>query len=403
MSWTPRPPTKEGQLRSAVTPPDGLDRSDASQDAVVAAFVLGWHVAELFHANVPGTTQRRQAGVDRLTGIGELDPLSQARLLLAQVRVDLGFVWQFGRSGQEPPDTGPVQALLEAQVRQPGQLRAAVAELHRKLLMALTAVDFRLGKAYGLGRALAQTALLPDARHPETFRRTFARFRLDNLLGWLADLRSAFPPHAAEAVSGSLQAWAAWSDAPTLRPAADEPGQAPARRHRRLYNRPVDWSAAPDRESVTRALRRQGQLWRALLSGERDGLDLLSTDDYLWAADQLLGHLRQLTVRFLRRFWITTIAVAAIVAAALVVVLVVHAASAVVAAVLAAAGAIGITWKGGASGLGRVLAQAQRPLWNSELDVAVANAVTWLPRERRTADRTATPADTGGTDELSRT
>jgi hypothetical protein len=164
----------------------------------------------------------------------------------------------------------------------------------------------------------------------------------------------------------------------------------------------VDWSAAPDRESVTRALHRQGQLWRAMLSGERDGLDLLSTDDYLWAADQLLGHLRRLTVRFLRRFWITTTAAAAILAAALVVVVVVRAASATVAAVLAAAGAIGITWKGAASGLGRVLAQAQRPLWDSELDVAVANAVTWLPRERRTADRTATPADAGGTDKLSR-
>jgi hypothetical protein len=259
-----------------VTPPEGPDRSDAARDAVVAAFVLGWHVAELFHANVPGTTQRRLAGVDRLTGIGELDPLSRARLLLAQVRVDLDLAWRFGCSGQEPPDTGPVQALLEAEVRQPGQLRGAVAELHRQLLMALTAADFRLGKAYGLGRALAQTALLPDAKHPETFRRTFDRFRLDNLLGWLADLRSAFPPHAAEAVSGSLQAWAAWSDAPILRPAVDDPGQASARRPRVPPAQPVDWSAGPDRESVIRALHRQGQLWRALLSGERDGLDLLS-------------------------------------------------------------------------------------------------------------------------------
>ena len=118
-----------------MTPPEDLDRSDAARDAVVAAFVLGWHVAELFHANVPGA-QRRPASVDRLTGIGELDPLSRARLLLAQVRVDLAFAWRFGRSGQEPPDIGPVQALLEADVRQPGQLRGAVAELHRQLLMA---------------------------------------------------------------------------------------------------------------------------------------------------------------------------------------------------------------------------------------------------------------------------
>ena len=53
-----------------------------------------------------------------------------------------------------------------------------MAELHRQLLMALTAADFRLGKAYGLGRAMAQTALMPDAKHPETYGRTFPRFRL---------------------------------------------------------------------------------------------------------------------------------------------------------------------------------------------------------------------------------
>jgi hypothetical protein len=142
---------------------------------------------------------------------------------------------------------------------------------------------------------------------------------------------------------------------------------------------------------VTRALHRQGQLWRAILSGEKDCLDLLSTDDYLWAADQLLGHLRRLTLRFLRRFWITTTAVAVILVAAIVTVSVVRAVSTVVAAVITAAGAVGLTWRGAASGLGRVLAQAQRPLWDSELDVAVANAVTWLPRERRVADRSAAP------------
>jgi len=183
-------------------------------------------------------------------------------------------------------------------------------------------------------------------------------------------------------------------------PAVNDPGRHWRGGPGRPPARPVDWSAASARESVTRALHHQGQLWRAVLSGERDGLHLLSTDDYLWAADQLLGHLRRLTVRFLRRFWITTTAVAAILVAALIVVVAVRAASAVVAAVLAAAGAIGITWKGAASGLGRVLAQAQRPLWDSELDVAVANAVTWLPQERRTADRTTTPAAADGTDEL---
>jgi hypothetical protein len=98
-------------------------------------------------------------------------------------------------------------------------------------------------------------------------------------------------------------------------------------------------------------------------------VDLLSSDDYLLAADQLLGHIRRLTLDLLRRFWIATVTVAAVLAAALVTVFTVRAASPVVAAVLTAAGAIGLSWKGAAAGLGRVLAQAQRPLWESELDV----------------------------------
>ena len=422
-------PTRSDTEATGTAPEAGAGSSatgpaNAARDGVISAFVLGWHMAELFHANVPRSVQRRQASPAKLAGVGELDPLSRARLLLAQVQADLRRAWRFDDSGQQPPDPSPIQSLLEAEVRPPGQLQAAVGALHRQLLVALTAADFRLGKAYGLGRALAETALLPDAKHPETFQRAFARFRLANLLGWLADLTSAFPPHAAEAVRGSIQAWAAWSEAPTLRPALDDqpratdaevdghaPGTTPTgarirpvlaprqaalgswlvRRPREPQARPVDWGSAPDRESVTRALHRQGQLWRAVLSGEKDCIDLLSTDDYLWAADQLLGHLRRLTLRFLRRFWITTTGVAVILAVAVVTVVVVRAVSTVVAAVLTAAGAIGLTWRGAASGLGRVLAQAQRPLWDSELDVAVANAVTRLPRERRAAGRSAAP------------
>jgi hypothetical protein len=400
------------------------DLADPARDSVIAAFVLGWHMAELFHADVPRSRQRRQARLDKLVGIGELDPLSQARLLLGQVQADVRRIWRLDDSAQELPDLSPVRSLLEAEVRQPGQLQVAVAELHQQLLVTMTVADFRLGKAYGLGRALAETALLPDARNPQTFQRLFARYRLANLVSWLADLKSIFPPHAAEAVRGSLQAWAAWSEAPALRPARDNrrrvsdaevdgqasgpasmsPPAAPSRR-RTIWSswwtrhssepqtRPVDWESPADCESVIRTLHRQGQLWRAILSGEKDGVDLLTADDYVRTADRLLGHLRRLTLGFLRRFWITTTAVALVLVAAIVTVLTVRAVSTTVAAVLTAAGAIGITWKGAASGLGRVLAQAQRPLWDSELDVAVANAITLMPRERRTADRPTAAKD----------
>jgi hypothetical protein len=362
-------------------------QADAAGHGVVAAFVLGWHLAELFHSNVPGSVRRRQASPEKLPGIGELDPLARARLLLAQIQVDLQRVWQLIDVDHQQPDPSPVQALLEAEARAPGQLRAAMAALHGELLVALTAADFRMGKAYGLGRALAETALLPDARNPQTFQQLLAPYRLATLLEWLADLKSVLPPHAAEAVRGSLPAWRAWSQDPILLPPLDErwqPWDRDARRPRLPQGRRVDWSSAADRESVTRALHRQGQLWRAVLSGEKDGLDLLSGDDYVRVADRLLGRLRGLLLKFLRRFWITTTALAGLGVAIIAALVFVHPASRLAAVVLTAAGAVGLTWKSAASGLGRVLGHVQRPLWESELDTAVANAITRLPRERRT-------------------
>ena len=395
--------------QQAIGPPTG-GRVDAPGEGVISAFVLGWHVAELFHSKVPGSVRRRQASLEKLAGIGDLGPLAQARLLLAQVQVDLQRVWQLIDLDHPQPDPSPVQSLLEADARAPGQFQAAMAGLHEELLVGLTAADFRLGKAYGLGRALAETALLPDASNPQTFQRLFARYRLANLLEWLADLKSLFPPHAAEAVRGSLPAWAAWSQHPVLRPPLDDRRQPwdwegedpapvtvpapptwalsrwmPAKRPHLPQGRPVDWSSAADRESITRALHRQGQLWRAVLSGEKDGVDLLSGDDYVGAADRLVGQLRRLLRGFLRRFWITTSVLAGLVVVIIATLVFVRTASRVAAVVLTAAGAIGLTWKSAASGLGRVLGQVQRPLWESELDTAVASAITRLPRERRAA------------------
>src|SRR4029450_1796043 len=82
---------------------------DAAGDGVVWAVVLGWPMAELFHSRIPGSVRRRQVSLDKLAGIGELDPLSQARLLLAQVRVDLRRGSRVLRPGQRAPDTGPVR------------------------------------------------------------------------------------------------------------------------------------------------------------------------------------------------------------------------------------------------------------------------------------------------------
>jgi hypothetical protein len=389
------------------------ESTESPADGIISAFVLGWHVAELFHAKIPQSTRPRTATRTKLPGIGELDSLSRAQLLLAQVQADLSRVWRLDDSGGQPPDSEVIRSLLEAPSRRPGELQDAVLEFHRQLLVALTAADFRRGKAYGLGRALAESVLLPDARDPESIRQAFARYRLVNLFFWLADLKSAFPPHAAEAVLRSLFEWSSWVEAPTLLLAdggqhgaseADAEGRPPGPQPRLQIGRvaaaswggrnpvpaktrAVDWESGQDRESVMRALHRQGQLWLAMLSGERDCLGFLSTDDYLRAGGRLIGDIRQLAFQFVRHFWLVTTMLLVLAAAAIISVFAVHATGAVVTAVVTVAGVISISWKGAASGLERVLQQLQRPLWERELQAAIAVAATQLPRERRPGQR----------------
>jgi nucleoid-associated protein YgaU len=289
--------------RGSARPGDG-EPTDVAREGVVSAFVLGWHLAELFHVDLSHSVRSQPVSVNRLPGISEFDPLSWAKLLLAQVQADLHRVWRLDDAGGPPPDPRPIRSLLEAETRQQSQLQQVVLHLHQQLLVALTAADSRLGKAYTLGKALAETALLPTARDPTSFQRAFGRYRVANLLDWLLDLESAFPPHAAEAVRGSLEAWVAWTEAPTLRPTNDDrrrpsdaevdgqasqrtevdPGSPTAsnaqvrgavlsrfwriRQSPKPQTRAVDWKLLRDRERVTRALYRQGQVWRAILSGE---------------------------------------------------------------------------------------------------------------------------------------
>jgi hypothetical protein len=60
-------------------------------------------VAELFHADVPRSVRARQVDLDKLPGVGELDRLSRARLLLELVDADLRHVWR------SPPLRGTYQ------------------------------------------------------------------------------------------------------------------------------------------------------------------------------------------------------------------------------------------------------------------------------------------------------
>ena len=58
---------------------------------------------------------------------------------------------------------------------------------------------------------------------------------------------------------------------------------------------------ANDAQSTVKALRRQGELWRALLSGEKQGADMLEISNYLDAARQLASQTATIVRGVVRR------------------------------------------------------------------------------------------------------
>ena len=340
---------------------------------VQMAFSLGWHMAELFHAPAPLSSPTSDAVLDSLPGFGELDDLTRARSTFREIEAETEHVFA-ATAGVSTPDLGPVRALLAADGREGGELRRAIVPVHVALLTTLTAADFRLGKAYGLGRALAETSIVPVAGNWPTFSEAFERYRVSTISRWLSDLKSQFPSHAAPAVRRSLHDWMAWTERPVMARWSEASGTV-------VETRPVDWTSSSDLGRVTRAVRRQGEVWRSVLSGEKEPTDLLAADDYVRAGERLFVRLGGLVARYTRRYRDGLLAGLLTVVLVMVVLTVLGMASAVATGLVALAGALGLTWTGVNSTLGTAVDQARRPLWDAEIAAAVAMSATRLPQE----------------------
>jgi hypothetical protein len=316
------------------------------------AVALGWQMAQLFHSPVHRGPVSDPVRGDHLPGRSEFPGASQSTWLGEQIQSQMEHLLA------RPPQIlmeamSDVRAALTDPDRRRDATLDAIFTLHCRLLEALTVSDFLLGKAYGLGRAIAETALLPanaitDEQRADQFRSMFETGRLITIKDWLADLKTLLPDHTAYAVSRSLHDWQQWVE------------QAPAT---------ADWAAART------AIRVQGRLWRELLTGEKAARDILSLSDYLGAG-------RRGTVEVLWRFW-WVLAAAAILTGA-----VIYAGSSlhdvpalvrVVGSIAWLVGAAGLFAKGTGTVLGQGLTRAEGWLWQTELDGSVALAATCLP------------------------
>jgi hypothetical protein len=338
----------------AAMPPEVTDAEDeaapARDEGVTTAFALGWQMAELYRR---GETQAAaaQPGVD-LPEVGSLAGPDRRNLRFAQVDAALARLRQtITDAGLSAPTTDAVRGAADR--REEEEARAAILALHAELLRVLTAADFRLGKAYGLGRALCDTCRVHSADDVE---RELSHDRVGNLYSWLLDLKTVLPPHAGESVYQSLREWEAWARRPEVE------------------GHPLDWER--DEGTVERVLFRQGEIWRALLSGEKQATDMLVARDYADAAGKLFMDGLALLRRLPWQVWLVVGGALGLAVAGLILASVIGNVSSVVAALGGLAAALGISWTGLRQTLGTAAASLRKPLWGAALDRAIVVAIT---------------------------
>jgi hypothetical protein len=328
-------------------------RGRVAEDGVEICVSLGWQMAEFF----------REVGIygpdptevpPNLPGIGGFPVPKLWRFRLNQV--DVAFARLGAPLRRELTGTNlglpKTDELRKLNPRDP-QAKARVLGLHQDILDILTAANFRLGKAYGLGVALADLTLAPPADE-DFFRRAFGEGgTADGIVEAFDDLKTLLPDHAAESVSGSVREWQAWML-----------GRSPG----------GNWTAEAD------ALRTQGKRWRAILTGEKAAVDFLGIDDYILAGEALLARFRQLTTRFLVQHWFAVAMVAILIVAVVLLALAFTAGAAKFWSIaMWLFGTIGIsagTVKGAVSKTAGLIGDG---LWGAELDLAIIKAITTLP------------------------
>jgi hypothetical protein len=308
---------------------------------VSVAFALGWQMAEIytpdrFHDHDGG------GGEHDLPGLSRLRPEEWEEIGLYQVEAGITKLGEvIRRAGLTVPNAQHFADRIRPLSDE--ERRGAIREFHVRLLSTFTAADYRLGKAYSLGRALADCTRETGRWHEDRLGG-----QVDTLAGWIRDLATAFPPHAANAVARSLRAWGSWA-------AGHQAGLDPA---------------------TERQLNAQGRLWRSLLSAEKRATDMLNTASYLSAAEHMLQASRGLAQKFAGKYKLVLIGLVLVLMAAVAVMFIFGGAPAIVTGTTAILGAVGLTWKGTGTSLGKAAAGVETPLWGAAIDTVVYQRIT---------------------------
>ena len=343
------------------------DDGNFTKDAVCLAVGLGWRLAELYDSKrLPGPPRPPQEAEPlppHLPGFGEMSPHEKACALAAHVEADLSSLG--AALDTKMPEAEGVVAVLSTTGHGRDDVRGAVLGLYVDIRNQLAGSSPAAALGFGLGRMLADTVLLSSAGEPQLLGEQFGRYRLANAFAWLDDLDARLPARSATAVRASLRAWEQWVAA------------------RRRPDGTID-PAKIDKRAI-RALRRQGELWRRLLTGEQAASHLLDGRDYVGAAASLLANSRRIAFHFLWK-WSWAILLAAGAGAAAIWAAVTYAPAGtdrVTAVLVSAASFLGVSWVGVKATLGTALRQAESAIWEAEVVAAIGKAATITPEKRK--------------------
>lgn len=387
------------------TPDSENGNGDTARACVNQAFNLGWNMCLIYRTGkVPGW-RRYDSIPDQLPSPRSFNSAELSQIRLGQIRSAIDHFDEKLRTpkGHKSFATADehIQQLHPPREKTPAMVgpepRQCIFEAHLALAEALSASDARFAKAYHLGVSLAgATHATTD---PESLRRAFKRDRIARLGEWLADLASLFPDHSSRVVRLSCAEWQRWAEDPVVRsaeadlaeqeanPSADSPG--PVARIRARANRdtrPLDWEQ--DKKSVKRALVRQGDIWKALLSGEKEGPAMLELQDYFKTGRRALKD----GVKLLRGMLVPALLAVALLIVGSWLLVKQQGAGATAVGVATVASALGITWRGIIGSLGAVADKLQEPVWGAALDEQIAASITRLPNGAKAASKPAEKA-----------
>jgi hypothetical protein len=391
-------------MESATADSKKQERSENRAGALAApkvpvsqTFSLGWNICLLYLSGEQAKWKQPAEPPDRLPSPSFFSEPEHSLIRLGQVRSTVHHL-SSSLSGENGGGSAfsTVSTKIEVLFPDPTQTggndpRVNLSQAHLALTQVLSETDPRLAKAYHLGCDLAAVCNAPHDL--ASLQAEFQRDHIAQVGEALADLTSLFPDHSCRAVRLSCAEWRRWVEVPELSVAeVGENGSGPptglkqAKARAVRKTRGLDWSL--DGEEVQRSLVRQGDVWRALLSGEKPGTAMLELQDYfttgaraLKKAFKLLGGMK---IPLAAVLLLLVLGCALLVSDA--------GAAAKVGGLVAIASSAGLTWKGFLGGLGPVVEQIQKPVWGAALDEVIAGAITLLPTGAQEASIDASEA-----------